>query len=73
MTPLPGVFGPKFMKPNETQKVGFSLKQLETVDLDKLMADVLREMRRRDSDHVKGDVIDGTRTLRKLRSSGKLP
>jgi hypothetical protein len=38
-----------------------------------LMSSVLREMRRRDSDHVKGDVITGTHTLRKLRASGKLP
>jgi hypothetical protein len=61
------------MKENETQKYGFPLKQLETIDLDKLMANVLREMRRRDSDHVKRDVIERTQTLRELRASGKLP
>ena len=61
------------MKHLETHQLGFSLKQLETIELDKLMSSVLHEMRRRDSDHVKGDVITGTNTLRKLRISGKLP
>ena len=61
------------MKHNETQKYTIALKHFKTVALDKLMASVLHEMRRRDSDHVKGDVIDGTQTLRKLRNSGKLP
>jgi hypothetical protein len=61
------------MKHNETQKYTLALKQFKTVALDKLMASVLHEMRRRDSEHVKGDVIDGTQTLRKLRASGKLP
>jgi hypothetical protein len=60
------------MKNYETQKYGFSLKKLETEELDDLMASVLREMRRRDSDHVKGDVINGTNTLRLQRRSGKL-
>jgi hypothetical protein len=61
------------MKNNETQKYGFSLEKLETGELDDLMASILSEMRRRDSDHVKGDVINGTDTLRRLRRTGKLP
>jgi hypothetical protein len=61
------------MKNHETQKYGFSLKDLETKDLDDLMASVMREMRRRDSDHVKGDVINGTHKLGKLRRTGRLP
>ena len=61
------------MKHDETHQHGFCLQQFETIELDKLMSSVLREMRRRDSDHVKGDVITGTHTLRKLRTSGKLP
>ena len=61
------------MKHDETHQQVFSLQHLETIELDKLMSSVLREMRRRDSDHVKGDVITGTHTLRKLRASGKLP
>ena len=61
------------MKSNETQKYGFPLKQLPDKELDKLLANVLQEMRRRDSDHVKGDVINGTQNLRKLRGTSKLP
>jgi hypothetical protein len=62
-----------YMKPNDTQKYGLTLRNLETKDLDALMASVMREMRRRDSDHVKGDVITGTASLRKLRGTSKLP
>jgi hypothetical protein len=61
------------MKPHETQKYGHSLKQMEDKELDRLLASVLQEMRRRDSDHVKGDVINGTQQLRKLRGTSKLP
>jgi hypothetical protein len=61
------------MKQNETHKIGVFLKKLETRELDKLMAGVLREMRRRDSEHMSNDVITGTHSLRKLRASGKLP
>jgi hypothetical protein len=58
---------------HDTQKYGPALRQLDTEELDRLLAGVLNEMRRRDSDHVKGDVITGTHTVRKLRASGKLP
>lgn len=61
------------MKEHETQKIGVFLKKLETRDLDKLMAGVLREMRRRDSEHMSNDVITGTHSLRKLRGTAKLP
>ena len=61
------------MKNHETQKYGFSLKDLDAEELDNLMASVLREMRRRDSDHVKGDIINGTHKLGKLRRTGRLP
>ncbi len=63
------------MKPHpthETQQFGHSLKKMEDKELDRLLASVLQEMRRRDSDHVKGDVINGTQQLRKLRGTGKL-
>jgi hypothetical protein len=60
------------MKNFETQKYGISLRALETRELDDLMASVMREMRRRDSDHVKGDVINGTHKLGKLRRTAKL-
>lgn len=61
------------MKQNDTQMYGISLKELDTKSLDKLMSNVLREMRNRDSNHVKKDVIESTQTLSKLRGSGKLP
>lgn len=61
------------MKNDETQKFGFSLRSLETTELDNLMASVMREMRRRDSEHVKGDVISGTHKLGKLRRTDKIP
>ncbi len=61
------------MKNHETTKYGFSLKDLNTTELDDLMASVLREMRRRDSDHMQGDVINKTHKLGKLRRTGRLP
>lgn len=61
------------MKNHETEKYGFSLKDLDTKELDDLMASVLREMRRRDSHHLKNDVITGTHKLGKLRRTGRLP
>ncbi len=61
------------MKNNETQKYGFSLKNLNTTELDDLMASVLREMRRRDSHALKSDVINSTHKLGKLRPTGRLP
>jgi hypothetical protein len=61
------------MKNNETQKYGFSLRRLDNEELDDLMASVMREMRRRDSEHVKGDIINGTHKLGKLRRTGRLP
>ena len=60
------------MKPHDTQELGHSLKKMTDKDLDRLLAHVLQEMRRRDSDHVKGDVINGTQQLRRLRGTGKL-
>ncbi len=60
------------MKEDETQKYAF-LKAFKTEQLDTLMSSILHEMRRRDSDHVKRDVMDSSRSLRSLRSSSKLP
>ena len=61
------------MKPHETQKYGQSLKQMDDKELDRLLASVLQEMRRRDSEHMSNDVITGTHSLRKLRGTAKLP
>jgi hypothetical protein len=49
-----------------------SLKHLSTMELDHLMSNVLKEMRRRDSRHFQADVGESVQALRKLRGSGKL-
>jgi hypothetical protein len=61
------------MMHDDIEKYGFSLKTMDTVELDKLMSRVMHEMRRRDSDHVRGDVVSSSQALRKLRSTDKLP
>ena len=60
------------MKQNDTQEYRDFLKNLSTEEIDKLQSNLLKEMRRRDSDHVKGDVLANSKALRLLRSSGKL-
>ena len=60
------------MKHNEPPKSGYPLEDLDTKELDELMASVLREMRRRESHHLKNDVINGTHKLGKLRRTGRL-
>jgi hypothetical protein len=60
------------MKHNETQKYGTSLKEMSMERLEKLLSNVLHEMRRRDSEYVKGDVLAKTKALWMLRSSGKV-
>jgi len=57
----------KFMKYNETQKYGTYLRKLSTEEIDKLLSSLLQEMRRRDSEHVKGDVLANSKALYKLR------
>jgi hypothetical protein len=61
------------MKSNDTQKYGAFLKKLPTHRLDGLLSLVLREMRRRKSNHLESDAITTSQTLRSLRLSGKLP
>jgi hypothetical protein len=58
-----------FMKYNETQKYGTYLRKLSTEEIDKLLSSLLQEMRRRDSDHVKGDVVANSKALHKLSST----
>lgn len=57
------------MKDVETQKFGPYLKKLNTSELEKVLATVLREMRRRDSDRVKGDVMAKSKALWTMRDS----
>jgi hypothetical protein len=48
------------------------LKALSTQRLEGLLPVLLKELRHRDSNHMKGDAITTSRTLRSLRSTGKL-
>jgi hypothetical protein len=57
---------------NETQKYGLYLKNLSANQLEKLQSNLLKEMRQRDSEHVKGDVLANSKALRMLRVTGKL-
>ncbi len=57
----------KTMNQNGTQKYGTYLKKLSTDEIEKLLSSVLQEMRRRDSDRVKGDVVANSSALRNLR------
>jgi len=55
------------MKQVETQEYGLTLKNFKTIELEKLLSTVLKEMRRRDSDHMKGDVMANSKALGKIR------
>ena len=57
------------MKQSEAQKLGLNLKRLSNDEIDGLLSSILQEMRRRDSEHVKGDVVASSKALRKLRSA----
>jgi hypothetical protein len=56
------------MKQGETQKYAHFLKKLSSEDLEKLLSTVLKEMRRRDSDLMKGDVMASTKALCRVRT-----
>lgn len=58
------------MKQGETQKYGLFLKNLSMAELEKLLSTILREMRKRDSDHMKGDVVANTKSLWTMRNPG---
>ena len=49
------------------------LKAYSTESLEGLLPVLLKELRTRDSNHMKGDAITTSRALRALRSTGKLP
>jgi hypothetical protein len=57
------------IKQNEAQKLGLNLKRLSNDEIDGLLSTILQEMRRRDSAHVKGDVVASSKALRKLRGA----
>jgi hypothetical protein len=63
------------MNPAETQECRPSLRNFSTIELEKLLSTILKEMRRRDSDHIKGDVMAISKALVKIRnpSAGEGP
>jgi len=61
------------MKHNDTVEYRRFLKSLSADQIDKLQSNLLKEMRRRDSDHIKGDVVANSQSLRMLRATNKLP
>ena len=60
------------MKCNDAEKYGAFLKAQSTQRLEGLLSKLLREMRIRDSEHMKSDAMTTNRALRSLESSGKL-
>jgi hypothetical protein len=60
------------MKDNDTQKYGDYLRAQSTERLEGLLSKLLREMRNRDSEHMKKDAISTSQSLRSLRSSQKV-
>jgi hypothetical protein len=57
------------MKQNDSHKQVAYLKELSTIRLERLLSDLLHEMRRRDSEQVKGDVLAKSKALWMLKSS----
>lgn len=49
------------------------LKAFSTERLEGLLPALLKELRTRDSNHIKGDAISTSRALRALRGTTKLP
>jgi hypothetical protein len=61
------------MNDNKSSDYSSLLKAFSTEKLEGLLPVLLKELRARDSNHMKGDAITTSRALRSLRSTGKLP
>jgi hypothetical protein len=70
---MQGVICLTLMEPMEIPDDAAPLKSFSTARLERLLPELLRELRQRDSKHMKGDAITNSRTLRALRKTGKLP
>lgn len=55
------------MKPGEAEEPRISLKNLSSEELEKLLSTLLRELRRRDSDQIKGDFMAVSKALGRIR------
>ena len=60
---------------NEDQTADYTsmFKAFSTARLEDILPVLLKELRARDSDHIKDDAITTSRALRALRRTGKLP
>ena len=56
------------MKPSDIQKYGLFLKSLKNEEVEELLSALLKEMRRRDSDHVKHDLLANSKALWTLKT-----
>jgi hypothetical protein len=56
------------MNSTDTQEYGEFLRTLTAEQIDRLLSNILKELRRRDSDRVKGDVLANTKALWRLRA-----
>ena len=61
------------MNDEPTHDYSSMLKAFSTERLEGLLPVLLKELRTRDSNHMKEDAITTSRSLRALRRSGKLP
>jgi hypothetical protein len=58
---------------DESKDYASMFKAFSTARLEILLPALLKELRTRDSNHIKGDAITTSRALRALRGTGKLP
>ncbi len=61
------------MKDEHTNDYTSLLKAFSTAHLEEILPVLLKELRTRDSNHIKGDAITTSRALRALRGTTKLP
>jgi hypothetical protein len=61
------------MNDETNQDYASMLKGFSTERLEGLLPFLLKELRNRDSNHIKEDAITTSRALRALRGTGKLP
>jgi len=61
------------MNDEQAHKYTSMFKAFSTERLEGLLPVLLKELRTRDSNHIKADAITTSRALRALRRTGKLP
>ena len=59
---------PSPMKPSDLKSMGIFLRNLKNEEVEELFSVLLKEMRRRDSDHFKNDLLANTKALWTLKA-----